>query len=330
MLKSSTFPRMAHIAVTLLCNSKCIMCDIWKNNKKDGFDNEIYRKLPNSLGEIDITGGEPFLRDDLPEIVKILKETCPKAKLLIITNGYLTEKIRKILPLILREDSNIALRVSLDGWNSVHNKIRRLPDFFNKVMKTLNVLKECRVKDIGIIYTLMKNNADEVEKIINYCKKNKFNFSMNIVHDSISYYGDNKKMQLRPKYKKAKAIIKKNIFFQSRSFNPKRWGKAWFYKSQLDYLRTRKRQLPCYAGEDFFYLDSFGNIYMCQFKSWLIGNLITDDFKTIWSSSKRRKYLIKCQSCNDCWIMCSAKTAIKRNKISIIFEFWKKRLQLLK
>ncbi|MCL4200798.1 4Fe-4S cluster-binding domain-containing protein, partial [Patescibacteria group bacterium] len=78
-------PKSAFISVTLLCNSRCIHCDIWKNRGLDFLPVSIYKKLPTSLEMVDITGGEPFLRNDIPEIVRIIRKRCPKARILITT-----------------------------------------------------------------------------------------------------------------------------------------------------------------------------------------------------------------------------------------------------
>jgi len=143
-------PSEAIIAVTLNCNARCVMCNIWQNKIKNEVPPTLYRRLPSTLKEINITGGEPFLRNDLPEIIQVMKQTCPQARLLINTNGYLTKQIQKMAPLILRIDHRIALRVSLDGWGKQHDLIRRLPHFFDHAIETLSYCKKIGIKDLGV------------------------------------------------------------------------------------------------------------------------------------------------------------------------------------
>ena len=57
-------PTSASLAVTLRCNSRCVICDIWKRKNRQELSPVIYKKLPQGLKNIDITGGEPFLRND--------------------------------------------------------------------------------------------------------------------------------------------------------------------------------------------------------------------------------------------------------------------------
>lgn len=318
-VRNHSKPKTAFVAVTMRCNAKCIMCGIWKNKKGGDLDPKYYKKLPKSLTSIDITGGEPFLRSDLPEIVSVLKKTCPDAKLLITTNGYLTYQIKKQLPLILEADPKIAFRVSLDGWKEVHNQIRRLPNFFDKAMKTLSILKESDVKDIGIIFTMMKNNVSQTKKIIDYCQKNDINLSVNIVHDSPVYFGKGF-TSLRPEINKSiKAInlVKKHFL---NKLSPQGIAKYWFYTEQIPYLQTKTRSLPCYAAQEFFYLDPFGNVFACHLKNWKIGNLKTKSFNQIWKSKQRQEQLKKTTVCNDCWMVCTAKDSVKKHRFSIIKE----------
>ena len=65
-------PTSASLAVTFRCNSKCVMCDLWKKKPKEEMPAHLYRKLPSGLKYIDITGGEPFLRKNLAKIINVL------------------------------------------------------------------------------------------------------------------------------------------------------------------------------------------------------------------------------------------------------------------
>lgn len=109
-------PTHAIISVTLNCNSRCSMCDIWKNNIQNELLPIDYFKLPDSLKDINITGGEPFLRPDIEEIINNIKKACPRARLIINTNGFLPQNIENKIKRILQIDPDIAIRLSLDGW----------------------------------------------------------------------------------------------------------------------------------------------------------------------------------------------------------------------
>lgn len=314
---TSTLPTSAFIAVTMLCNSRCIHCDIWKNKGLDFLPVSVYRKLPASLQMVDITGGEPFLRDDIPDIVHTVRTACPKARILITTNGFLPKKIKRDIGAILSHDPNIAFRVSLDGWGKTHEKIRNIPNAFEKVMETITIVRAAGIKDTGLTFTLMKINQHELKTVFDFCRKEHLAFSLNVLHDSPIYYGTGKK-KLSPDPSSTKQDFNYVFRKQLTSANPKNWGKAWFNKYSHYYMTHHRRPLPCGAGEDFFYMDPFANIYMCQIKNWPIGNLRKQSFESIWSSKAKRAFVKKSRACHDCWIICTAKDAIKKNKIRVM------------
>ena len=56
------------------------MCNIWQLPPGDELEPEQYRRLPRTLRDINVTGGKPFLRDDLVEIIRILNEHCSASR----------------------------------------------------------------------------------------------------------------------------------------------------------------------------------------------------------------------------------------------------------
>ena len=310
------YPTSAFLAVTLLCNARCVMCDIWKHRGIDFLTPDVYKKLPPSLTMVDLTGGEPFLRPDMASVVRVVKDSCPRARILITTNGFLHHSIEKQIDDIVDADPNIAFRLSLDGGPEMHEKIRRIPQAFQKVTHTIDLLKRKRVKDIGIIYTLMKQNKHEMEQVYKYSKLQNIQFSLNVVHDSPVYFGT-KKEHLRPEPSEVKQLFEQLFVSQLQSINPRDWAKAWFNKQSYYYMMTHHRALPCGAGENFFYMDPFGSVFMCHLKMWPIGNLGTQSFDEIWNSKARNMRIPFAHNCNDCWIVCTAKDEIRKHKFYV-------------
>jgi MoaA/NifB/PqqE/SkfB family radical SAM enzyme len=320
MANKKNYPTEAIIAVTMNCNARCIMCNIWKNNILDEVKPDFYKKLPKSLKEINITGGEPFLRNDLPNIINILSQTCPQARLLINTNGYLTSQIKKLAPQIKSINQNIAIRISLDGYGETHTKTRRLPNFFEKSVESLHFLKNIGIKDLGISYTLMEQNKHELLRLYDFCKRNRFEFSLTVATDSPIYFGKGK-INLRPKINNVlKEIFQKLTKYQRRSIKPKNWFRAWFNEKLLEYIETNIRHFDCKAGEDFFYLDSLGKMYACHIKPWQIGDLTKNSFEKIFFSKKAVAFRKKAIVCNGCWMICTTRSSIKKRIFTVLQE----------
>jgi len=118
------------------------MCDIWKLKETRELGLEYYKKLPTSLRDINVSGGEPFLRQDIVELVKILHETCPKARIVISTNGYLTNLIKDKMREILKCVPMVGVGVSIDGIGEMHDRIRGIPGGFGLAVNTVKALRE--------------------------------------------------------------------------------------------------------------------------------------------------------------------------------------------
>ena len=81
-----------------------------------------------------ITGGEPFIREDLGDIVRELYKKSDR--IVISTNGFFTDRIIKLC----EEFPNVGIRISIEGLEETNNKIRGLEDGFNKGYTTLKSL----------------------------------------------------------------------------------------------------------------------------------------------------------------------------------------------
>ena len=86
---------------------------------------ETIKKLP-PMYFTNITGGEPFIRQDLPDIVRELYKKSDR--IVISTNGFFTDRIIKLC----EEFPNIGIRISIEGLEQTNNEIRGLPDGFNR------------------------------------------------------------------------------------------------------------------------------------------------------------------------------------------------------
>jgi len=293
------------------------MCNIWQNHIKNELDPNEYLKLPSTLTDINITGGEPFLRRDIVEIVANMKKAAPRARLILNTNGFMPRKIKEDMEKIILIDPDFAFRVSIDGIGNVHDAIRGIPGGYERCMETLRAVKELGVKDIGISFTLMQQNIDELPKVQQLCRKNGYEFSLTVVTNSPIYFGE-KKEDFRPKRNtKLDRVLQNAAVTHLRSYRPKEIIRGWFVKRLLSYVKTGKRVLPCYAGSGFFYMDSAGNVYTCHMKPWIMGNITKQSFDMIMSN---QRFAPRVASCNDCWMVCTAKSSMRHHLFQVARE----------
>lgn len=313
-------PTDAIVAVTLNCNSRCVMCDIWKNEIEGEMRPSEYEALPASLREINITGGEPFLREDLPEILAFIRKRLPQVRLVVSTHGFMTERIRKLSKELRRVAPDLALRISIDGLEATHEKVRGIPGGFAKDMESLAVLKEAGFTDLGIAMTVMDRNVGEIRDVHRLSERLGVDFSITVATASDVYFGQGKDALRPDDGEDLRRGFEYLIGKHYRSFRPRSVARAWFEKSLYDFARGQGRALACDAGAGFFYLDSMANVYACHILPSKLGNLREKSFDEIWDGPEAERSRRELAGCEKCWMVCTAKSAMRRNLVHVGLE----------
>lgn len=300
------------LAVTYRCNSRCTMCDIWKLKDTAELELEYFKKLPPSLRDINVSGGEPFLRQDIVELVRILHKTCPKARIVISTNGYLTDLIKEKMREILKYAPNVGVGVSFDGIGEMHDKIRGIPGGFNLAIKTVKVLhEELGMKNLRLAFTVSKQNVEHLSKVYDLSRELGVQFTMALAQSSEFFFGG-KQVEESPDVNILEEQFNHVIRNELKSWQPKRWVRAYFTKSLLNFAITGRQALPSRAGKDFFFLDPFGNVYPSVVHNAIMGNVHEKGFEEIWNSPEAEVAREKVSEAKqDVWMICTARTAIK-------------------
>ncbi len=302
-------PKDATIAVTYKCNARCQMCSIWQDENQTDLSLAFFDNLNKDLRYINISGGEPFLRADLIDIIKQVKKNCPKAKIIISSNGYnsnlITEKMKDILEL----DPGIGIRISIDGTNETHDEIRGIPGIYNQAIDTLKNLKKVGVRNIGIGFTIMDKNANEIQQVFDLAEKLGVQFSISAVQNSDIYFKkSNNQITLRKEILEGLDYIIKR---QLKSWNVKKWLRAYYVYGLKYYLTTGKRLIKSGAGIDSLFIDPEGNIYPSNLIDKKIGNLGEKSLKEIWSSKNIK------EAHEEPWTICTVRNSFKKHFLSI-------------
>ncbi|MBQ5755469.1 MAG: radical SAM protein, partial [Oscillospiraceae bacterium] len=145
------------VIVTYRCNAKCNMCDCWKDPSRpeDEIQMDVIKKLPE-MAFTNITGGEPFIRKDLPEIVEELYKKSDR--IVISTNGYFTDRIIELC----KKFPKLGIRISIEGMQATNDAIRRLPDGWTRGYETLKTLVEMGHPDVGFGMTVQDMNCEDL------------------------------------------------------------------------------------------------------------------------------------------------------------------------
>jgi len=173
-------PKEICVIITYRCNAKCNMCNVWQNPTKpsDEITPADIDKLPSGLNFINITGGEPFVRQDIAEIIKVIK---PKTKRIVIsTNGYFTERIIALCS----KYPDLGIRISLEGLPKSNDSIRGMQDGFDRGLRTLLALRKMGCKDIGFGMTVQDINCKDLLPLYELSDALNYEFATATLHNS--------------------------------------------------------------------------------------------------------------------------------------------------
>jgi len=309
------------IIVTYRCNARCNMCDVWKSPTKpsEEIGLDVIDKLPEMFFT-NITGGEPFVRADLPEIVSALRK---KTKRIVIsTNGFFTDRIISLC----RKYPDLGIRISIEGLQETNDKIRGIPDGYNRTQETLNKLRKMGIKDIGFGMTVQDVNCHDLIPLYRMSADLGYEFATATLHNSHYFHKLDNKIEDK---EKVCAEFEKLIKLLLKSKRPKNWFRAYFNQGLINYIHGNKRFLPCEMGKDGFFVDPYGDVLACNGmdEKQSMGNLNDQTWDEIWNSERAEQVRNMVKTCNkNCWMIGSAAPAMWHRPLRPIMWVAKRKL----
>ena len=282
--------------ITTKCQLKCKHCFYSSelNNPKikeltlDEIE-KIAEKIP-TLEYLQLSGGEPFLRNDIVEILEIFfKRGIRKA--MIPTNGFLTKKIIQQAERMKKKNFVFSIMISIDGFEDIHNNIRGM-DCFKNAMETFEGLKKLGI-DVGFNVSLSKLNYSTYIDLIKFLKKKTDNIDPILVRAK-------PEITLSPEeFNKIKSHVEKISFSCLTPFYRKR--RKLLNEIYLDILKGKSIPFNCLAGMTLAVLEPDGSVRVCEMKRKL-GN-VRDYNYDIGKILKLDKTSRRCKNCiHPCFI----------------------------
>jgi MoaA/NifB/PqqE/SkfB family radical SAM enzyme len=158
--------------VTSTCNARCQHCFYPINQRKNELTLDEVTRLTKTMPPIRlllISGGEPFLRRDLPEVVGAYFEHCRFLSVSIPTNGFNAKLIGQSVERIcaISPDLHLGVAVSIDGFAEFHDTMRAVPGIYGKALETLELMVNLSRRfpnlTASVNTVFMRNNQREVE-----------------------------------------------------------------------------------------------------------------------------------------------------------------------
>jgi MoaA/NifB/PqqE/SkfB family radical SAM enzyme len=201
-VKKPLLPRALCFYVTKRCNMRCMMCGIWKENGSELYKKEMSLKsigsvfsdpLFSKLQYLNINGGEPTLRNDLPDIVALLTEKVPRIKTVTMnSNGQIPHRtvrfVRQIAQVCKKRNMRFSLSISLHGTETLNDSITGVKGSYQSAMSTLHSLKRIQKENrfyVAVNCVLTKQNVAHAHEMLKWSKKTSIpiNFTLGEVRE---------------------------------------------------------------------------------------------------------------------------------------------------
>jgi len=282
-------PYSLAISVTNKCNSKCKTCGIWKLKNKEELNIEELQKTLRSIGKnipwFTITGGEPFLRQDLADIIKIISKYNFPLTINVATNGTVDNMHRTLNKILSECNHNIkfVINFSIDDIGKRYNYIRGIGSY-DKVIGNYNKVKNLKKKytnlSLGVNITVSDLNINHFVFIYEYISKNLQPDSIIVEPATIRKAFNNEKMKFEADRKRIIKLISYLIKKEKEELNKMKGFnkviKAFRYEYYLIILQTliqRKKAIKCFAGVSFAELLPSGDIITCGVRKGILANI---------------------------------------------------------
>jgi MoaA/NifB/PqqE/SkfB family radical SAM enzyme len=308
-------PQALSLEVTHDCIARCIMCNIWKipdqvpNLSIPQWRGLLSSELFSDVRELDVTGGEPFLRDDLSDLFDAVCELKQKnlralQSIAVTTNGLLTDRVltttKKILPALRKEGLDLVVVCAMDAVGELHNRIRNYKDAWSKVSKTIEELVRLRDEHpnmiVGLKSTILPLNINELSRILEFANSRELFI---IISPCIVTEGRYLNLDRTDDLAFSREDIEKMIvFFSSDQF---RW--SFHADSLIELFRTGVMKKPCSCGFNYLFIRSNGEMLLCPLIKESVGKVTTTDVSDLFFSNKAnaiRKKIGKFPQCRRC------------------------------
>jgi MoaA/NifB/PqqE/SkfB family radical SAM enzyme len=311
LFKKNAMPVYLIHFVTEVCNLRCSHCfDFFyeEGPKRKPFEltlDEIDR-MTRSLGELLFllpTGGETFLRPDLPQIIELYYRNCRVRNVGMPTNGSLTERVVKGAEEILARcpELHFGLDISIDGIGTDHDHVRDRQGLFATCMETYWRLKEMEKRHsnfkVCVEVTIQKHNQDKLAEIYDYFVRELRTYNIlvrvvrgaprdpgekNIDLDRVQEFTDRLERGIREGAYHGHAVYPMSDLITARELVGRR--------IQLKVLRENRFQIPCYAANLMGVIKSNGDVMACELRDDKLGNIreFDYDFRRLWLSPRAK------------------------------------------
>jgi MoaA/NifB/PqqE/SkfB family radical SAM enzyme len=312
----------ASIITTYRCPMRCKMCGTWENptDPKREWSPALLEKLPR-LVLVNVTGGEPFVRGDLDDIVRVLFRKTHRV--VISTSGWFEERVLALAERFPR----LGFRISLEGLSQKNDELRGRSGGFDRGLRVILGLRRMGVKDIGFGITVSDSNSGDMLWLYELAKQLRVQFATAATHNSFYFHRHDNRFENQAEVCGDFEELARRMLSER---HPKSWFRAYFNLGLVNYVKGNRRLLPCEAGTENFFVDPYGEVLPCNGtdRSDSMGNLKdVETFESLWRSPRAEEVRRRVAACpKSCWMIGSVSPVMKKHVAAVSRWVLKKRL----
>ena len=293
-------PMNLTFSVSYQCNSTCKTCNVWRKRVQD-FSLDEYEQTFRHLGHspywLTFSGGEPFLRPDLVDIILAAYRHCRPGIINIPTNGILVKRVVKGVERLAREASRaqIVVNLSLDGIGEQHDEIRGVPGNYAKLLETYAGLRGLNAPNLtlGVHTVISRYNVDHFIPLHHHVREHlrPDSYITEIAEERVEL--DTVGLDITPPPAKYAEVV--DHLVADIDANPAEGVagiaqafRRHYYQIARRTLEEQRQVLPCYAGVASAHIAPNGDVWTCCIRAEPMGNLreVGYDLRQVWNSPR--------------------------------------------
>ena len=317
---SATRPFKVTWMVTDRCDCRCQGCLIWASPKRPEVTpatlERVLRDAP-SIRWVNLTGGEVFLRDDVPELARAVKRALPHVAVLDMpTTGQRTDVILGAVEAMAGLGiPRLYLSCSIEGPPELHARLRGRPDAFENLMATYRGLRAMPGVEVFLGMTLNDENATQVEATLDAVRAYVPEVGWDDLHLNVYTVSDHYYANAQADVRAPTAVdtaIRQALRSREGRWDPAHAIEAAYLRLLPEYLRTGRSPLPCQALRANVFVDGAGDVQPCTVYGRTLGSIHEQSLYEILDGAEAvaARDVVARDACPGCWSPCEAHPTI--------------------
>ena len=326
-LASSLVSRLKPIKPTVLiynctwvCDARCEMCGNWKLGDRkadmtlDQLEPAMNHAFWNHIENLNISGGEPTTRNDLPEMVELFQRHLPRMRKIGINTTGLTP--HRAIPMLTRivefcgkHDLLLSVRVSLDGIGDIHDQVRHVQRGFDKACLTIEAMQALADRhphfQFGLASTIFATNLEDAQNILAWARAKKLDIVFNMLRFTDAML-NNRELQDKIGFHEREEQFMRSFFLNRVQEESILSGQAFMYLHYADMIANGyKRTMPCPFRTQGLLLNPYGDLHYCE-NSQPLGNVLTTPAEELYFKAENLAHRedVKNDVCPTCLSPC--------------------------